>query len=257
MQCPFCGKNTVNKYRGLESICQCLSCGLLFRDGFQPQQKLDELYKKAWSDIGGHKDKTGGTSIKLARIYAQKMAESLGLEDFSGLRILDFGAGRGCMLTAFSELGADVYGVEPFGYEYLKNKGLKIFRSLEEIPKGLLFDGVITIDVIEHILSPWDTIERLYRLLANKGWLCVITPNADGLNARFFRANWRELHNPSHIYFLTPRCIEAIFVRLGFAKFRRLNWFVQYSNNPLRKLIHYLLQSLELDGEIRYLIAKI
>jgi len=256
MECPFCGKSVVNKYRNSGSIYQCKSCSLSFRGGFQPYQKFEELYKKAWTDIDNNKDETGGTDIRLARVYAQKMVELLGLKDLSGLKILDFGAGKGCMLTALSELGADAYGVEPFGYEHLKNKGLKVFRSLEEIPGNFSFDGVVTIDVIEHIFSPWDTIEKLYGFLADNGWLCVTTPNADSFNARFLRSNWRELHNPSHLYFLTPRCLEAIFTRSGYTKFRRLSWFVQYSNNSMRRLVHYLLQLLKLDGEIRYIVYK-
>jgi 2-polyprenyl-3-methyl-5-hydroxy-6-metoxy-1,4-benzoquinol methylase len=254
-QCPFCGKNTRNKYKSPKFVFQCLSCGLLFRHT-DVQQDFDELYKVAWSDVEHHKQETGGTDVTLASIYARKLAQTLGLDNFSGLRILDFGAGDGSMLVALSASGADVYGLEPFGYEHIKSKGFKVFRNLDEIPKGILFNGVISIDVLEHVPLPWDTLERLYKLLIDNGWLYVTSPNAHGLNARFSGSNWRELRNQSHLYFLAPLNMKAFFSRLGFTKARRLCWFVQYSNNLLKGLFHYLLQLLGLDGEMRYLIFK-
>jgi 2-polyprenyl-3-methyl-5-hydroxy-6-metoxy-1,4-benzoquinol methylase len=254
-QCPFCGKDAKNKYADLKFFYQCLFCGLIFKHA-DDEQDFNQLYKIAWSDVDNHKQETGGTDVKLARIYARKLAQSLGLENFSGLKILDFGAGDGSMLMALSELGADVYGLEPFGYEHIRNKGFMVFRSLDEIPEGILFDGVISIDVLEHVPFPWSTLDKLYGLLVNRGWLCVTTPNANSLNAIFLRYNWRELHNPSHLYFLTPRCLEVIFAKLGYTKFRRFSWFVQYSNNSMKMLVHYLLQLLKLDGEMRYIIYK-
>jgi 2-polyprenyl-3-methyl-5-hydroxy-6-metoxy-1,4-benzoquinol methylase len=254
-KCPFCGKDAKSKYKAPGFFYQCSSCGLTFKQ-VDAGQDLNELYTAAWSDIDNHKEETGGTDLKLARVYAKKLAESLGLDNFSGLRILDFGAGDGSMLAALSELGADVYGFEPFGYEQIKSKGFKVFRNLDEIPQGMLFDGVISIDVLEHVPSPWGTLKELYGFLVHKGWLCVTTPNAHGLNARFSGSGWRELHNPSHLYFLTPRDMKAFFIRLGFTKVRRLKWFVQYANDPFKKIVHYLLQLSGLDGEMRYLILK-
>jgi len=119
-----------------------------------------------------------------------------------------------------------------------------------------LFDGIITIDVIEHLFSPWDTMRKLYGRLIDGGWLCVTTPNADCLKSRLIKTSWGEFHNPSHIYFLTPKSMRSIFNKLGFRKVKRLRWFVRYSGNPLLSSCHTLLQASGLDGEIRYLISK-
>lgn len=254
-KCPFCGKDGRYKFPSVKFFFQCSSCGLLFRDTDQGQD-FNELYRVAWSDIDNHKHETGGTDIELARIYARKLAQSLKLKDLSGLKILEFGAGDGSMLAALSALGADVYGLEPFGYEQIRSKGFKVFRNFNEIPGGMSFDGIISIDVLEHVPSPWGTIAELYALLTYKGWLCVTTPNADGLNARFSGSNWREFHNPSHLYFLTPKDMKAFFGRSGLTHVKRLNWFVQYSNSLPKNLIQYFLQCFGLDGEMRYLIFK-
>ena len=61
--------------------------------------------------------KLAAPSCPHSRIYARKLAETLGRKDFAGLKLCDFGAGRGSMATALIELNADVYAIEPFGYE--------------------------------------------------------------------------------------------------------------------------------------------
>lgn len=255
-RCSFCGQKKISVYNSSLSVWKCLSCGLLFRNILHSEDKFTALYKNAWLDSSSHKSETGGTDLKLARIYLQRLISYLGLKNLSGLKILDFGAGRGSMLTALSELGADAYGIEPFGYEYLKERGFKVFRNTEEIPEEISFDGIIAIDVIEHLFYPWDTINNLKELLSAKGWFYIATPNVDSLNAKLHMSNWRELYNPSHTYFFTPRCVETIFAKLGIVQFKRLYWFIKYGDNPLRKLVHFLLQYFQLDGEIRYVLHK-
>ena len=158
---------------------------------------------------------------------------------------------------ALSELGADIYGIEPYGYAYLKSKSFKVFRQIEEIPKGLSFDAIITTDVIEHIPSPWDIISELYNLLNTDGWLYIATPNSNSLNARIFKSHWREFYNPSHFYFFNSGCIEAIFIKLGIVERKRLYWFIKYNDNFLQNLMHFVLKFFKLDGELRYILRKI
>lgn len=253
-QCPFCGRGDVSLYNSSLFVWKCLSCGLLFKDRLQDESVA--IYKSAWSDYCNHIDETGATNRKLSKIYSQKLISSLGLKNFSEMKILDFGTGKGNMLMALAELGADVYGIEPFGYEYLKSKGFKIFREIKEIPEGLLFDGIIANDVLEHLFNPWDTINELYGILNINGWFYIATPNAESLNAKFFRSYWREFYNSGHIRFFNSDCIEAIFIKLGIPKYKRLHWFVEYSSNPLHRLIHLILQFFQLDGVLRYMLRR-
>jgi len=254
--CPFCGHALVNVYsRGLV-ILRCKACGLLLKGAAQSGKEFAALYRTAWEDSSTHKDETGGTDLSLAKFYAQKLASALNLKNFAGLKILDFGAGRGDMLTALSGLGAQAYGVEPFGYDYLKQRGFAVFPTLEALSKAMRFDVITMIDVAEHLSAPWETINNLCGLLNPGGRLYLATPNAGGLNAGISGPRWREWHNPSHVMFFTPHSLELLLNTVSGVTYQRLRWLVPYGGGTIKKIIHFALQLSGYDGELRYLLRK-
>jgi len=253
--CPYCKTDATEHWRKL-SFWKCPSCRLIFRYPLPEKDHIVELYEDSWTSPFENRSETGGTSLTLALIYARKLADTLELKDFRGLRILDFGAGRGDALTALSELGADVYGVEPFGYESLIERGFKMFRTLDEIPEGLTFDGIITMDVVEHLTSPWDEIKRLDSLLNTGGFLYISTPNADSLRAKIEGDKWREAMRPGHFVLFTGDSLEKMLDRAGCKNRKRLRWYINYTKNSIHNLLVYFLQAVHIDGELRYLIRK-
>lgn len=253
--CPYCEGSAEAQWKRL-SFWKCPSCGLIFRYPLLDEDSVTELYERSWTSPSENRSETGGTSLSLARIYARKLALELGLKDFRGLRILDFGAGRGDVLTALSELGADVYGVEPFGYEGLVERGFKMFRTLDEIPEGLTFDGIITMDVVEHLGSPWEEISRFNPLLNEGGFIYISTPNADCLRAKIEGEKWREALRPGHFVLFTGDSLEMMLDRLGYKNRKRLRWYIKYNGNNIHNLLGYILQTARIDGELRYLIRK-
>jgi SAM-dependent methyltransferase len=250
--CPFCGTGLMMRWRQA-SLWRCPDCGLLFRHPLPTQQELSELYCKSWLDPGCHEAETGSTELDLAFLLARKIATTLRRRDFRGLRILEFGAGRGGMQAALGRLGANVVAVEPFGYEYLKSRGVTVYRSLDELPDTAGFDGIITLEVVEHLTSPWIELRQLRELLTPGGWLFVSTVNANGLNARLSRFRWREINKPGHVVFFGPRSMESLLSHCGYSDVQRLRWLIGYDKTSLRKLALYATQLLAIDGELRYM----
>ena len=253
--CPSCERPIRLRWEAV-SVDECVACSLLFRNPTPSDMQLARIYDRSWSDAEVCTDETGAATIALTRAYAHKLLKSLSLRDFKGLKILDFGAGRGSMLAALSELGADVYAVDPFGYEYLRQKGFKAYRSLDEVPQGLHFDGIVTMDVIEHLHEPWKEISRLRTLLDPSGWIYISTPNAGGIKARILGPRWREAKKDVHLMFFTPLGLETILSRCGFARHQRVKWFIRFSKNPFDVAMHYSFQALSIDGVLRYLAWK-
>jgi SAM-dependent methyltransferase len=217
---------------------------------------LDGLYSKSWLEPETNTSETGGTDERLAGVYADKLRTALGVPDFSTRAVLDFGAGRGSMVKALRDLGAETYAVEPFGYHQLRAQGFSVFRSLLDLPADLRFDGIVTLDVLEHVPLPWETIGQLHALLKPRGWIFVATPNNRSLAARMRGADWSDASNPGHLVVLSPRSLLLALETGGFRRVRRQTWFIRYADSIERRLIHWCLQAARIDGELRYVAWK-
>lgn len=250
--CPLCQRQLVPYLQRIK-YSQCVRCQLIVRNPLPWEEELQGLYTQSWQHPLQHTSESGGTDAWLAESYSLQLARSLGLTSFHGLKILDFGAGRGSMLRALRKYGADVCGVEPFGLEFLNAHGFQCYRMLSDLPEGLRVDGIVTIDVVEHLRTPWNTLCQLRKLLKDGGWLFIATPNVKGLSARLSGPRYRELSRPGHLMFFTTQGVERFLARCGFAHARRLKWLVRYDRHPVKRCFHHALQLTGLDGELRYL----
>lgn len=255
VRCPLCDRTEGLKGRGV--FRKCGHCGLVFRHPMPTLQDLDALYNRSWEAPAKNSNETGGTTVDLAEVYASQLTKSLGRCDLRGLRILEYGAGRGEFLRALERRGAQVFALEPYGKEYLQQQGFPSFRAIEDLPEGVLFDGIVTIDVVEHEFAAWGVLRRLRPLLVHNGWLYVATPNPAGLNAKLTGERWREAQKPGHLLFFPPRTLERVLAEAGFARPQRLRWNVPYGTSLVTRLKDLMLSTLGLDGELRYLAFRL
>jgi SAM-dependent methyltransferase len=228
----------------------------LFRNPVASADELAELYAASWSAPATARAETGGTTDRLARLYVARLLRTLGLARLDGLRILDFGAGRGEMLAALRDRGADVCGLERFGYDFLRERGFAVYRSLADVPPGLRFDGAVSVDVVEHLAWPWDDLAALGASLQPGAFLYVATMNARGLNAMLSGPRWRELLKAGHLVFFTAATLRAALRAAGFGAARRLRWRIPYPAGALRGALYWVLQALGLDGELRFVARR-
>jgi 2-polyprenyl-3-methyl-5-hydroxy-6-metoxy-1,4-benzoquinol methylase len=133
-----------------------------------------------------------------------------GLHDFIGelgkkifpqpARLLDIAAGSGAMALRLQEMGHTVTACD-----YVKDN-FRLHDSIEFFQLDLntqfsavlpdLFDGVIAVEIIEHLENPRNFLREIFAKLAPGGRLILTTPNLD---------------NPVSI---------AMFIRLGWFQFR-------------------------------------
>jgi SAM-dependent methyltransferase len=217
------------------------------------QHSLDQLYSAGWKQPSANRGATGGTDERLAALYARRLADCLGMTRFAGNRILDFGAGNGYFAQQLSDLGARVTCVDPFACERLRKAGLDAYRSESDIPADRRFDGIVTVDVLEHLPDPWHDIESLRSRLAPEGWLFAAAPNFSGLSSLVLGAKWAQARNPGHLVCFTPETLRRALREGGFRSIRRLNWKIPYSNRIHTRALHWTLEVLGLAGELRFL----
>lgn len=91
--------------------------------------------------------------------------------------VLDFGAGNGRFAGALHERGVDVQVVEPDPHlrEKITRRGVPAFESLEALG-GRRFDGIYSINVLEHLEDDRAFLDAFYRALEPGGRLFIYVP---------------------------------------------------------------------------------
>jgi 2-polyprenyl-6-hydroxyphenyl methylase/3-demethylubiquinone-9 3-methyltransferase len=111
-------------------------------------------------------------------------ARSLGC--LSGLRILDIGCGAGLLCEPFSRLGAEVIGIDPSPTNIAaaklhaaKSNVLVDYRcaSVEDMNPRELFDVVLAMEVVEHVVDVGAFLDRCAALMKPSGMMVVSTLN--------------------------------------------------------------------------------
>ncbi len=251
--CPYCNNSIKDKWLGNYS--KCTNCGILILNQDHEKESINALYQTSWAKPLKNVDETGGTTFILSDKYLFRLKESLGIDDFTGLRILDFGAGRGEFSIALLQDGAEVFSVEPYGYDYLKEKHSNTYLDLGEI-ESVIFDGIVGLNVIEHLISPWNYLYEFMDLLLPGGWLFLTTPNSKGLNAIITGSKWREAKRRGHLYLFNSFSLKRMLSDCGFQNIQRLRWYLPYDDKFILNIKDWILQKLRLDGELKFLAFK-
>lgn len=252
--CPICAENdtSVPHWRR-PCFRRCERCGAIFRHPFPSTAELSHLYRSSWKNSDEHVDETGGTDLEFGRRMLAEVLRELGQADFSGQHILDFGAGRGGMSAALRQFAAEVVAVEPFGYEQLRRLDIPVYPDLDELPKESRLDGIVMMEVIEHLREPCDVLRRLKLRLKPGGWLFLTTPNPRGLAALLHGRRWHSASNAGHILFFTAPTLRRVLFDLGFNNVRQTEWIIRFPDaSPLRALVQSVLQLLHLGGGLRF-----
>ena len=254
-ECPLCGSRFV-RVDAVDSFSPCHACSGLIRLRLPSEAELSQWYSLGWRDPEVHTSETGATGRDLADDYVSVITRALGLRDLTGQAVLDFGAGKGKVSTALKRRNAEVQAIEPYGLENLGELSVKAVKSLHELPQGVVVDGIVMIQVIEHLPNPVETLRSLSHFLRTGGFLFVATPNAFGARARLVGHQWSERKKLGHLQLFTQQSLSIAFDRAGFARTRRVRGFLRYTSHSLRSIAQFGLQALGLDGDLRMIAWK-
>jgi SAM-dependent methyltransferase len=257
-ECPQCRARGKAKLRWqTPRFLRCKECGVIYRDPFPDAASLARLYCESWESPTINARETGSTDAVIASSIIDSLVKTLGRRSLAGLSVMDYGAGRGAMALELARRGADVVAVEPFGCDYLTELGVSAYRDLSDLPAALRFDGIVCLEVIEHLQDPRGAMASLYARLRSGGWLLVTTPNAAGLPAKLTGPRWREATKPGHIVLFTPAAIRKTLLDAGFCEVRRAHWFIRYPHASLaRTAAHLGMQGLSIDGGLRVVARR-
>jgi len=257
--CPCC-KGTTTKLFHLfladsRRLIYCRNCCIAFRYPRPTGKELLAIYTNAYSrqNIVAGTTRMAGTDEKLAEAYVRRLTHELN-SSLTGKLIIDFGAGLGTVCKALIAVKSRPVAVDPFTYEYLRAEGIEAYVDLAEVPHQRV-DGVIMIDVLEHLELPAQEIEKARKLLRPGGWIYISTCNLNCLRRFVVPRSWRDVHKAEHLVFFTFKGLRKILQTTGYDNVQRLRWRIAY-HRGLRRIAHTAIQALGLDAELRVLAFR-
>ena len=215
--------DTCNGYK----IINCIHCGFVHIDPVPSQKELDTIYKDKYY------------SVEKPR-YLERAKEDLEWWNLSysdrydtfeeqlhpwSRRILDIGSGPGYFLLHGKNRGWETLGIEPStqAADYSRSLGLNVINDFfnEHSAKDIgEFDVVHMSEVLEHIPSPADLVQLVYRILKPGGVLCALVPNEYShfqnalRNSCDYEPWW--LAPPHHINYFDLDSVTRLFMNNGF-----------------------------------------
>ncbi|MBU1727071.1 MAG: class I SAM-dependent methyltransferase [Candidatus Omnitrophica bacterium] len=173
------------------SVYKCRRCGLrsLLPLAEEEERKSfydrDEYYKEEIADLHNDLVYSYRVDAPIIKLYRKHIKNLIFLKA-APARLLEIGCARGVFLDLAKKNEYEVSGIEMNSYavNYAKEKfGLNVEKkSIEELDtKACLFDIIVALDVIEHLLNPKLLLEKSRGLLKPGGILLIGTPNSRSL----------------------------------------------------------------------------
>lgn len=225
-----------------------------------PDKSLDmitwtpELVERFWTGVAT----TRLSEISSSRNCADRLLELVAPHLNPVGRFLDYGAGDGDLVAAMVRKGYRTAAYEPN-----RSRSSKLPRAIIEHQNFLgvvsgntqePFDGVLMIEVIEHILDPQvnDVFQHVRSVLKRDGYLIVTTPFAEDLelNGAFCPSCQTHFHRWQHVRSFNPDTLNDFMSQQGFrCESQRV---VDFSNNR-----HMVEELNVMNAEIDRLHARI
>jgi 2-polyprenyl-3-methyl-5-hydroxy-6-metoxy-1,4-benzoquinol methylase len=219
-------------------IVRCSGCGLVMTNPQDDTATLARIYS-------AHEDKAYDLEYDSRRRGALEHFKLVTAYQVEPARILDVGCATGIFVCVAQDSGWQATGID--ASEWMVARGSSRcpaaeFRvgALEDVTFPLKSFAVITLwDVLEHVSSPIQTLQRLRRWLSPDGWLFLSVPNADSIVARLMGRRWVLLLR-EHLWYFSPRTIETLLSESGFTLVHTRSKLVEFSlANVLGRLAQY------------------
>lgn len=211
-KCLFCG---LSAKPFIKDYIRCGKCGLIWnrllsnkvnhnweKEDFLGYFQMSKYYQKLFSNILSHIEK-----------YKKDG------------NFLDIGCSVGTLLQIAKKKGFQVYGVESsrWAADYCRKK-LKRTVYSGEFEKVRLsqnyYDVVVINHVLEHMVNPLKTLNKIRRILKEKGILLIGVPNIQSIMFTLLRENWPGLQSGMHVWQFNKKTLTKLSQKAGFKVIR-------------------------------------
>ena len=203
-------------------LSRCSHCGIVSTSNVC----ADELSAAYSADYYGAADRKFIGSIErilsnVNQFHAKKLLNFWNKGRMSQKRhpsVLDIGCGRGLLLEAFRQLGADALGFERSEFPASTSNSKYIHRAslYDQEYESSKFDIIIAWHVLEHLDHVDRFLIEVEKHVNENGILAIAVPNFDSFQRKLFQKNWFHLDLPRHLFHLEEIWIKSRLAKLGF-----------------------------------------
>lgn len=205
------------------SFVRCRRCDHVYLNPRPSSDDLGVIYPSTYYSL------TGPSNPLVRRLQkfweAGKVAMYGKLVGAGERRILDIGCGNGRFLKIMREFGDPAWRLAGIDFDEAAVRQCvadgfeaRVGRVEEYGEARGTFDGVIMLQLIEHVDDPVRVAESVYDLLKPHGCFIVETPNLAGLDYRLFRRRWwGHYHFPRHWHLFSTESMCEMLEARGFA----------------------------------------
>jgi 2-polyprenyl-3-methyl-5-hydroxy-6-metoxy-1,4-benzoquinol methylase len=194
-------------------IVRCKACDLMMANPRDDEETLARVYGSmsdpAYDDEDANRSFSAAEHQRL--VLSQKSPPA---------RLLDMGCASGFFVAKASEAGFDAMGADASSWMIERARarvpGAKFeVGTIESLKLDAEFDVITLWDVLEHVHSPRQVLERLRDFLKPGGLLMMSMPNSASWVARVLGPRWMLLLR-EHLWYFSPETIGKLLPTCGF-----------------------------------------
>lgn len=233
--CMHCGsKRSLVRYKFDDVgkvIRECSACHLMVLEPFPTEEELHSVYNEGYFE---NEDLTQSDVSKVFG-YVDYISERINKQsNYAGIcrtlqrftipahrppRILDYGCGLGFFIDSAFEAGYEPNGVEfnKHAIDYIRRRYAHRVFHISDLDPTERYDVITMFDVVEHLLTPLDTIASLQRMLADNGVLAISTMDSTSFISRIMGKRLEDFRRVrEHVFFYSRSNLVSILMKQGF-----------------------------------------
>jgi len=253
--CPVCGADAkpAEIFRTGSDVVKCQECSLVYLRT-HPDEEQTLLYYQQYADDHSHMRlpkniediRTSGLRREYFMQELLKHAPITFTSDAAGAiaqpKLLDIGCGWGAFLANARDKGFAPYGVD------VCHKAANFSATVLGIPTvcdeledclftDAMFDVIVAIHTLEHLMNPADALSRIHRLLKPGGIFAGIVPNIDSFCSRTRKEKWQWLDVNTHYVHFAPDTLRSAFVKHDFELLHIYTHTGDYDQAEIKRLL--------------------